>query len=266
MANVKFNNRSYFYDEYGSGEPLLLIAGLASDSQSWLTVIIGLSKHFRVIILDNRGVGRSDKDNTDITVPKMTDDCIALLRHLKLSTVNVIGHSMGGMIAMDMAIRYPEFVGKLILEATSPAIGMRNIELFNDMVSFRKLGMDKDLWFRNIFYWIFAPSFFNDVAMLKQYVSMAVNYKYIQSDSSFENQVKAISVFNCTADINNIQQPTLVVFGEVDLLFPSAETLELFDKITHLQTVTIPKAAHSIHMDNPDDFMKNVIEFLLDDE
>jgi len=266
MGKMIFNESSIYYQEFGNGEPLVLIAGLASDSQSWLPVVVGLSKYFRVIIFDNRGVGRSPADNNNITIKKMADDCVDLIRHLNLSSVNILGHSMGGMIAMEIAIRYPKLVNKLVLEATSPKLNLRNINLFNDWVSYLNLKMDKELWFQNIFYWIFSPAFFNDTIMLKQSIEMSINYPYLQSDKSFKNQIKAISSLDLIPNLYKIKANTLVIFGELDLLFPSYENTDKFTSISHLQYVTIPKAAHSIHFDNPISFTDNVIAFLTDHE
>ncbi len=262
MSKIIINESSIYFKEYGSGEPLLLIAGLASDSQSWLTVIVSLSKHFRVIIFDNRGVGRSPKNNSEITIHKMTDDCVSLINHLNISKINVLGHSMGGMIAMDLALRYPNLINKLILEATAPKLNKRNIDLFNDWCTYLDTGMEKSLWFKNIFYWIFSPTFFENNIMVKQAIEMSVNYSYLQSDNSFKNQIIAISNFNCLDDIKNIKLKTLVIFGEMDLLFPIAQNIELFASVSNLQEVTVPNAAHSIHVDNPIFFSNTVISFL----
>ena len=90
---------------------------------------------------------------------------------------------------------------------------------------------------------------------------MSINYPYPQTDQSFENQVNAASVFNCVLEMNKIQSPTLIMNGEQDLLFSSSDAPELFKDIDHLQYVTIPNAAHSIHMDNPDGFTDAVVEF-----
>jgi len=266
MSKLVFIESSTYYQEYGNGEPLILIAGLASDSQSWLPVVTGLSKHSRVIIFDNRGVGRSPSDNTNITIQQMTDDCVKLIRHLKLSSVNILGHSMGGMIAMDLAIRYPTLVNKLILEATSPKLSMRNVKLFNDWVSYLNMDMEKELWFKNIFYWIFSPAFFDNEIMLKQYIDMSVNYAYPQSDSSFKNQIAAISSMDISLNLYKIKAKTLVMSGELDLLFPPSKEFELFSDITHIQYVTVPNAAHSIHTENPIFFTDSVVSFLIDDQ
>lgn len=132
MPVLKLHNKDIYYEQHGSEIPLILIAGLGSDSVSWLPVIMGLAKHFKVITFDNRGVGRSSQDNSNISIKDMTDDCAGLINNLGLSPVNILGHSMGGMIAMDMSIRYPELVDKLILEATAPLMSNRNVEMLPD--------------------------------------------------------------------------------------------------------------------------------------
>ncbi len=262
MALININNNDIYYEEYGKGDPLVLIAGLGSDSVSWLPVIIGLSKRYKVIIFDNRGVGRSTNDNAKITISDMSDDCIGLIKHLGYTRVNLLGHSMGGMIAMDLSIRYPEFVNKLVLEATTPVMNNRNIQMLKDWVVFLKNGMDKKLWIRNMFYWIFTPSFFNDEVMLDQAVNMAVRYRYAQSNNSFENQVQALSEFNCTNSLPLISAEAMIMYGESDLLFPRKETKELFNAIPNQEFTLIKDAAHSIHMDCPEEFIDVVSKYL----
>ncbi len=92
----------------------------------------------------------------------MADDYAALLRHLGVNSANVLGHSMGGMVAQDLAIRYPELVDKLILEATVSKNSPRNNSLFADWAVSFAAGMNRELWFRNIFYWIFCARFFRE--------------------------------------------------------------------------------------------------------
>ena len=263
MKKMNISETSIYFEERGEGQPLLLIAGLASDSQSWLPVIIGLSKYFRVITFDNRGVGRSPEDNTDITIQDMAEDAADLIKYLNLSSVDVLGHSMGGMIAMELAIKYPDLVEKLVLVATSPTISKRNVELFSDWVQYLEDKMDKRLWFRNLFYWIFSPEFFNDENALNQAVNMSLAYRYPQSDESFRNQVKAISEYNCSDELEKIKVSVLIMTGSLDLLFNSDNVNEVFKKIVNMQCVTIPKAAHSIHWDNPIGFTDAVIDFII---
>ena len=108
------------YEIRGSGRPLLLIAGLAADSAFWLAAIDALAASRQVILVDNRGSGRTTPLDAPTGIGVMADDCAALLRHLGLRGVDMAGHSMGGMIAQECAIRYPELVDRVVLASTAP--------------------------------------------------------------------------------------------------------------------------------------------------
>jgi len=263
MPVLKLNSHNLYFEVHGSGDPLVLIAGLASDSQSWLPIVEPLSKKYQVIVFDNRGVGRSSPIDIDMNISQMADDCFALIKHLNLSSVNVLGHSMGGMIAMNLAVKYPEMVDKLILVATATKLNNRNLELFNDWSSYLKSGMEKQLWFKNLFYWIYSSEFFEDKMALDQVVKMAIDYPYPQSDSSFENQVKAMSEFNIASEMNKIKATTLIINGEKDIVFPQKETRKIFKRIDKLKSLTIAHSAHSIHIENPEDFCKCINYFFM---
>src|SRR5437899_7562419 len=162
MATFSHDGIDSYYEIQGEGAPLLLIAGLASDSQSWQPVIAELASHYRVITVDNRGTGRTTPQDAPTSIRAMTDDCVALLDHLGLPSVHVLGHSMGGFVAQDCAIRHPERVDALVLAATSSVSPRRNNDLFSDWADALSNGADMSAWFRNLFYWIFTARFFDD--------------------------------------------------------------------------------------------------------
>ena len=262
MPNLKIENIELYYQVEGKGNPLLLIAGLGSDSQSWATILPELSKHFSVITPDNRGVGRTKTNNAEISIRKIADDCIALIKHLGFKSINLLGHSMGGFVALDIAIRYPEFVSNLILASTSSFNSERNIALFNDWVSFLESGMDLKLWFRNIFYWLFTKEFFKNETLLDVAIQFAIEYPYPQNKDDFKNQVKAISEFNCQERISEINLKTLIINGEDDILFSPNESKKSLQMINGAEFSVIENAAHSIFIENPKGFNDCVLSFL----
>lgn len=148
-----------YFEQHGSGPPLLLLAGLASDSRSWPAVLPGLAERFTLILLDNRGVGRSSQDCA-ISISLMADDCAALIRYLRLTRVSLLGHSMGGMVALECARRHPELVERLLLAATAARNPVRNNLLFQDWADLYDAGCDRAVWFRSLLYWIFTERFF----------------------------------------------------------------------------------------------------------
>ncbi len=262
MSNLLVNGIDLYYEEYGTGTPLMLIAGLASDSQSWLPIVEKLSQQYRVILLDNRGSGRTKPQDIDTSIQAMADDCIALIRHLDLRSVNLLGHSMGGFIALDCAIRYPDYVSRLILVGTSAFNSKRNNALFDDWVSYLESGMSDTLWFRNIFYWIFTRQFFEDTKSVEAAIEFATKYPYPQSTIAFKNQVKAIRMFNCLKDLSLIRSRTLVIFGKEDLLFSPKESSKILSAIPKVERVLIARAAHSVQTERPKAFISHIQTFL----
>ncbi len=120
---VPVNDINMYYEIHGEGEPLLLIEGLGYSSWMWYKQIPELSKEYRVIVYDNRGVGRSDKPDSEYTIELMADDAAALLTVLGVESAHVLGVSMGGYIAQELALRHPEKVRSLILAGTNKGEG-----------------------------------------------------------------------------------------------------------------------------------------------
>ncbi len=261
MPNVIVNDLDMYYEVHGKGMALLLVAGLASDSQSWLPVVKQLSKFYKVVIFDNRGTGRTKPMDVETSIQKMSDDCMMLIRHLKLKAVNILGHSMGGFIALDCAIRYPEYISKLILVCTSAHISRRNASLFSDWHLCLKKNMEAELWFRNLFYWIFSEEFFEDEDFLLNAVNMAIQYPYPQSVTAFGNQIHAINQFNCITDLEKITSDTLIISAGKDLIFPIS-SIEILKRIPRAVFSVIQKAPHSIHTEKAQEFLVIVQKFL----
>ncbi|MDP8217957.1 MAG: alpha/beta hydrolase [Candidatus Theseobacter exili] len=255
------NNLDLYYEIHGDGNPLMLVAGLASDSQSWLPVIEELSRNYCVITLDNRGVGRTKPYDTDISINKIADDCIGLAKHLGFSKISLLGHSMGGFAALDCAIRYPVYISSLVLASTSAFNSQRNIELFLDWAMYLESGMNLRTWFKNVFYWLFTRRFFNDTKKLNDFLTYAVEYPFPQDVSAFKKQVLAINEFNCSSKLHAIKSKTLIVHGKEDMLFCESDT-RILEKIPESSFCLIDNAAHSIHMEKPEEFTECVLEFM----
>ncbi|MFW5838296.1 MAG: alpha/beta fold hydrolase, partial [Desulfovibrionaceae bacterium] len=95
------------YETTGEGEPLLLIPGLGSDASNWPQVDKRLAERFQLVLMDNRGAGRSDSPPPPYAMADMAGDCLCVLDHLGLESAHVLGHSMGGAIALELAINHP---------------------------------------------------------------------------------------------------------------------------------------------------------------
>lgn len=260
---LMLNDAKLYYEVHGvDGPPLLLVAGLASDVSSWQTVLPVLSEHFRVIMVDNRGIGRSVPQNAPVSVDLMADDCAALIDHLGYGPVYVLGHSMGGFTALNLAARYPEKVRKLVIAASGEKSSSRNTLLFSDLADRYEKSEDLAGFFRTVFYWIFSPAFFEDEGTVKGAVEFALSYPFPQAPVSFRNQVNAIAAFDGRGLAASISAPALVLAGTEDLLFSASAGRALAQNLSRGKYLAVEGAAHSIHAEKPKEFTEAVISFL----
>jgi len=259
---VKKDDISLYYEMRGGGYPLLLISGLNSDSASWAGVCGRLAKHFCVITFDNRASGRSNTPCERYSIREMADDAVGLLDRLQIKRCHVIGHSMGGYIAQELAICYPERVGKLILEATAPVSSTRNNMLFNDLAKRFKKDHDNEALMRRWAYWLFSPHTFERKYYIEKFIKYASSYPYLQSAEGFKSQVDAIASFNACARIKNIKSKTLVLIGADDILIYPAESMKLAKGIKGCTIEKIKGSGHCAHVENPGVFTAKVLRFL----
>src|ERR1700687_458560 len=115
MPTIRANGIQLFYEACGSGELLLLIPGFACDHSIWSQVVPSLASQYRVVSFDNRGVGQSSAPDIRYSIREMADDAAALLEQIGARQAHVAGHSMGGLIAQELALAHPSKVRSLLL-------------------------------------------------------------------------------------------------------------------------------------------------------
>ncbi len=257
MPQFKNHMASVHYEISGEGQPLLLIAGIASDGASWGPLLPRLANR-QMILIDNRGCGRT-KVEGPIEIDEMADDCAALLAHLDLGPADVVGHSLGGMLGLRLAARHPEAVSRLVT-MTSGTMSAASRVLFHDMARLYFTMVPED-WFRLLYQWLFSDPFFADEANVAAAAAGSTAYPFRQSPGDFARQVAAIDRM-AALDLSAIRCPVLALSAQLDLLAPPYAVAELHRDVPNIESQTIAGAAHSLHWEKPAQTAAAIAAFL----
>lgn len=247
MPQFQHSGATIHYETGGEGAPLLLIAGTASDSASW-GPLLPLLPGRQLIMPDNHGSGRTECEGP-LSLAAIVDDHAALLNHLGLDCVDVVGHSLGGYLGLCLAARHPARVRRLVTMGTG-AVDSKTRTLFHDLSRLYFTTPPED-WFRLLYQWLFSSAFFEDEANVAAAAAASASYPWRQSPSDFARQVAAIDAAG-PVDLSTITVPILALSAEADLLAPPATVEATHRRLRTLRDhLSLPAAAHSIHWEAP---------------
>jgi 3-oxoadipate enol-lactonase len=258
MSFVENQGAKIYWDEEGPGEPLLLIMGLSYPSYMWHRTRPVLAKRFRTIALDNRGVGQSDVPPGPYSIALMASDAAAVLDAAHVQSAHVFGVSMGGMIAQEFALQYPDRVLSLILGCTASG-GPHAVQPEPAALqTFMRQGMNPEQAKEAIIPFIY------DAATPRERIDedMAIRMKWYPTPQGYIGQLRGIMGWEAYSRIAQITAPTLVIHGETDRLVPAANGRLIAERIPGAKLVLIPHASHIFETDQPGTAHQAVLEFL----
>ena len=250
---VQANGLKMYYEEYGNGEPLVLIhASLATGAGNWKAYVPYLSPHFRLIMPDLRGHGRTNNPQGEIRLPTLTDDLVAFIKELNLEKPFLCGWSGGGDIALDVGIRYPNSVRAMVVGGVTHRVSE---EYFNTM---RAMGAE-------------APGKVNFEQFEKampQFVEL-LRIAHSQSPEHWKTLLTQIShemlepTLPSHDDLKKITTPTLIIWGDRDQYLPVEDAIELYRLLPNAELTVLPNTNHSLSVTRIEQFANNAKEFLL---
>ncbi len=261
MPFANANGIRIHYEVQGQGEPLLLIGGLGSDTHLWVAQVPDLARRFQVITFDNRGAGETDQPDEPYSVALFAADTAGLLDALGIARAHVLGASMGGFIAQELALTYPDKVDRLVLACThfggphAVPIPPATLAAMLDRTG------DPEVDLRRSFDLYTQPGWrATHPEFIEEYVAWRVAHP--QPVFAYQRQAAAGLTFSTEERLGQITAPTLILHGEEDRVVPVENAHLLAARIPHARLVIFPDAGHLFTVEKADEFNQTVIQFL----
>lgn len=264
MPELPLEDITLHYEVDGAGPPLLLLAGMLSDSATWAGVLPLLTDRYTVIRPDNRTTGRTVMQGAPADCALMAQDALSLMRHLGHSRFHCAGHSLGGLLTLELAHAEPERVATATVLASGRIRSHRTMALFETLLAVRRAPGGEEMWLRALYPWIFGDAFFAAPENTDIALEAALAYPHAQTVEAMAQQIAAFRAFRPKAKPENITMPTLILYAGQDIIVPPALARPSFDMLPNATHHTIDEAGHSIVWDATEEVATRLTRFLAD--
>jgi len=226
MPVVKVNDINIYYEIHGEGEPLVMIGGLGTDVSLFRACISRLSQKFKVLVFDNRGAGLTDKPDSPYSIEMMANDARALMSSVGIESAYVLGVSMGGRIALELTLKYPQAVKRLMLVSTSASLKAR-ISFLPKLIKRLRSALDASA----------------------------------QPYYAFVHQLNASQGYDCSGRFGEIRAPALIMYGKEDRFVPYTQIEEMNAGIKGSKLITF-NGGHLFFLWDSKLFVDTILDFL----
>jgi 3-oxoadipate enol-lactonase len=235
------------YEEHGEGQPIVLVPGLGLAGTALADTVAGLRDRYRVLTVDPRGAGGSDKPDVPYTGETFAQDLVAVFDAARLERAHLLGLSMGGMIAQEFAIRFPDRVGALVLLSTYAATddwSRRLFEVRRTMIE--RLGLLQH--FKLSIMFVFSPAAFRNMRERVRVIEDALMVNP-PDERAYLRQIQYCLDHDARGRLGSISAPTLVVTGSADILTSRLQGRDLAESIRDAEYVEVPGASHGLFLE-----------------
>jgi pimeloyl-ACP methyl ester carboxylesterase len=267
MTTAQINGIEIYYEEHGDpkAEPVLMIMGFTGNAAAWAPQVPALAARYHIIALDNRGAGRSAQPPGAYTMQQMAADAAGVLDAAGVESTHIIGASMGGMIAQEFALQYPQRVRTLVLACTTP--GGPHSPDYERMQTEAATMLDADAIdvtperMRETLEMLFTPEFIaNPGPGFMQFAGSSMQYP--ASLEGTKAQMRAILAHDTYDRLPQIAVPTLVVAGDADPLVSPENSRILAERIPGAELRLLPGLRHGFTAEKPEETNAILLEFL----
>jgi 3-oxoadipate enol-lactonase len=264
-GTVQANGQELYYEVHGEGPPLVLVMGIGYDSSLWtLEQVPVLSTQYQVILVDNRDAGRSSKARHPYTIADMADDLAGLLDALGIQHSHLLGLSMGGMIALEFALRHGDRLDRLVLTGTGAAPARSAVDPIQIWSWIKANDPTGEVFGGHQLVSLFSTKFLRNHQAVRDTAALLANNPYPMSHEAYQRQAAAYLQFDALDRLTAITAPTLVIVGEQDLLTPPWIAREVAKGIpaARFETIRGDGSSHVLPIERPGEFNQLVLDFL----
>jgi len=261
MPKQRVGDIEIYYEIHGDGpQTMAAIRGLGSNLCAWYEQTPEFARHFRTVVFDNRGAGRTDKPDAPYSMAQMAGDVAGLMDALGIGRAALLGISMGGMIAQEFALHYPQKLSCLILGCTNFG-GPETIQADPAIMAAVLAGVSANAEQQKM---QLQATFADDTIerrheVIAKYEKMRAMYPI--PPFAFMRQVDGIQNFDASARLGSIKVPTMVIGGRDDRLVPFKNSKQIAARIPGAKLVELP-GGHLFMLEHPVEFNRAVIDFV----
>ena len=250
MQTFNLGKHSLKFLDKGRGTPLLMIHGFPLTSSAWNRQVEVLEKKFRVIAPDLRGFGQSEAVGDATSMADFADDLVALMSHLDLSSVVVMGHSMGGYVALNLVTRFPEKIQGLILVGSKPGADSQEAAKKRHETAAKALDGGSEAILKDMAAKMVAKNSTN-----KEMIVEIEKLMRPAQPRGLANALRGMAVRpDSTPNLGHITAPTLLISGDADALIPCEESMTMAERIPKATLEIIPAAGHLVSFEKASEF------------